>query len=205
MKKIAIFGATGMTGLCTVEAALKQGLEVRALLRDPSRMPEELRKQVEVITGDVLVKEDVDKVVEGRDAIVVTLGTRNDLAPTTMMSEGLRNILSSMEKNNVKIVSVCLSTFLFYDKPKVPAMFHGINDDHERMLHLLQAAESLDWIAVMPPHIAGTPSGDYSVEIGSSPGRAISKYDLGKFMIECLSKPDYYKQRCGLATKVPAP
>jgi len=42
-------------------------------------MPEELRKQVEVITGDVLVKEDVDKVVEGRDAIVVTLGTRNDL------------------------------------------------------------------------------------------------------------------------------
>ncbi|MBO8700856.1 NAD(P)H-binding protein, partial [Staphylococcus aureus] len=88
-----IFGATGMTGLCTVEAALKQGLEVRALLRDPSRMPEELRKQVEVITGDVLVKEDVDKVVEGRDAIVVTLGTRNDLAPTTIMSEGLRNIL----------------------------------------------------------------------------------------------------------------
>ena len=55
------------------------GLEVRALLRDPSRMPEELRKQVEVFTGDVLVKDDVDKVVEGRDAIVVTLGTRNDL------------------------------------------------------------------------------------------------------------------------------
>jgi len=42
-------------------------------------MPEEFRKQVEVITGDVLVEEDVDKVVEGRDAIVVTLGTRNDL------------------------------------------------------------------------------------------------------------------------------
>ncbi|KAF0768318.1 flavin reductase (NADPH), partial [Aphis craccivora] len=167
MKKIAIFGATGMTGLCTVEAALKLGLEVRALLRDPSRMPEELRKQVEVVTGDVLVKEDVDKVVEGRDAIVVTLGTRNDLAPTTIMSDGLRNILSAMEKNN--------------------------------------ATKSLNWIAVMPPHIAGTPSGDYSVEIGSSPGRAISKFDLGKFMIECLSKPEYYKQRCGLATKVPAP
>lgn len=25
MKKIAVFGGTGMTGLCTVEAALKQG------------------------------------------------------------------------------------------------------------------------------------------------------------------------------------
>jgi len=98
-----------------------------------------------------------------------------------------------------------ISAFLFYDKPKVPAMFHGINDDHERMLHLLQATESLNWIAVMPPHIGSNPSGDYSIEIGSSPGRAISKYDLGKFMIECLSKPEYFKQRCGLATKVPAP
>lgn len=31
-------------------------------------------------------------------------------APTTMMSDGLRNILTSMVKNNVKIVSVCLSS-----------------------------------------------------------------------------------------------
>lgn len=48
-------------------------------------MPEELRKQVEVITGDVLVEDDVDKVVEGRDAIVVTLGTRNDLGMTQLL------------------------------------------------------------------------------------------------------------------------
>lgn len=84
-------------------------------------------------------------------------------------------------------------------------MFHGINDDHERMLHLLQASENLDWIAVMPPHIGSDPSSEYSVEISSSPGRAISKFDLGKFMIECLTKPEYYKQTCGLATKVSAP
>ncbi|XP_050543296.1 flavin reductase (NADPH) [Daktulosphaira vitifoliae] len=205
MKKIAIFGSTGMTGLCTVEAALKQGLEVRALIRDPSRLPESLRNQIEVITGDVLVTEDVDKTVEGRDAIVVTLGTRNDLSPTTIMSDGLKNILSAMKKNNVKTVSVCLSTFLFYEKSKVPAMFHGINDDHERMLHLLESSEGLNWIAVMPPHIADTPSGDYNVEIGSSPGRAISKLDLAKFMVECLIKPDYYKQKVGLATKVTSP
>lgn len=105
----------------------------------------------------------------------------------------------------VSLYTWLISAFLFYDKPKVPAMFHGINDDHERMLHLLQATKSLDWIAVMPPHIASTPAGDYSVEIGSSPGRAISKYDLGKFMVKCLSNPDYYKQQCGLATKVPTP
>lgn len=48
-------------------------------MREPGRLPSALVGLVEVVTGDVLVKEDVDKVVEGRDAIVVTLGTRNDL------------------------------------------------------------------------------------------------------------------------------
>jgi len=53
------------------------------MVRDPNRLPEELRNQVEVFTGDVLVGEDVDKAVEGRDAVVVTLGTRNDLGMLT--------------------------------------------------------------------------------------------------------------------------
>lgn len=98
-----------------------------------------------------------------------------------------------------------ISAFLFYEPSKVPAMFHGINDDHMRMLQLLQASEGLDWIAVMPPHIGSTPLGEYTVKIGSSPGRAISKHELGKFMIESLSNPEYYKQNCGLATVVPSP
>jgi hypothetical protein len=35
MKKIAIFGATGMTGVCAVEAALKQGNRASVRLDQP--------------------------------------------------------------------------------------------------------------------------------------------------------------------------
>lgn len=63
-------------------------------MRDASRMPEELRQQVEVITGDVLVKEDVDKTIEGRDAVVVTLGTRNDLGT-------IRNIIINIQQRMI--------------------------------------------------------------------------------------------------------
>lgn len=59
---------------------MRVGLEVRALLRDPSRMAENFRSRIEIIQGDVLVESDVEKTVEGRDAVVVTLGTRNDLS-----------------------------------------------------------------------------------------------------------------------------
>jgi uncharacterized protein YbjT (DUF2867 family) len=54
-------------------------LHVKALLRDPSKLPEHLRSNVEVVQGDVTSDADVLQTVEGQDAVVVTLGTRNDL------------------------------------------------------------------------------------------------------------------------------
>jgi uncharacterized protein YbjT (DUF2867 family) len=55
------------------------GLQVKALVRDPSKVPEHLRRNIEVIQGDVTKVEDVQQAIEGQDAVLVTLGTRNDL------------------------------------------------------------------------------------------------------------------------------
>ncbi|XP_018916367.1 flavin reductase (NADPH) isoform X2 [Bemisia tabaci] len=203
MKKIAIFGASGMTGLVTTEYALKQGFEVRALLRDPEKLPESLRSQVEVVKGDVTNLGDVESAVKGRDAIIVTLGTRNDLSPTTVMSDGLKNIIQAMKKHEVSVISVCLSSFIFFDREKVPPIFNEINADHLRMLEALRSdGSTLKWIAVCPPHIADTPSSPHKISIGSSAGRAISKQDLGKFFVDALSKTEYYNQLVGIATEV---
>ncbi|EFN80129.1 Flavin reductase [Harpegnathos saltator] len=49
------------------------------------------------------------KAIAGTDAVVVALGTRNDLSPTTVLSCGLKNIISAMKAYNVELVSVCLS------------------------------------------------------------------------------------------------
>jgi putative NADH-flavin reductase len=48
-------------------------------VRDPSKLPDHLRSSIEVIQGDVTKVEDVQQTVEGQDAVIVTLGTRNDL------------------------------------------------------------------------------------------------------------------------------
>lgn len=202
MKKIAIFGATGMTGLCSLEAALKQGLEVSALLRDPQRLPNEYHSKVEIIEGDVLKLADVKKAIDGKDGVVVALGTRNDLAPTTVMSEGMKNIVTAMKEANVSVVSVCLSAFLFYDPTKVPPMFHAINEDHQRMYNVLKDS-GLNYIAVWPPHIAAdAPASEYKIQYDASPGRQISKHDLGTFLVEALTKPEHYKKVVGIANVV---
>jgi hypothetical protein len=49
------------------------------LVRDRSKLPENLQSHIEIIQGDVTSSAHVQQTVEGQDAVVVTLGTRNDL------------------------------------------------------------------------------------------------------------------------------
>jgi hypothetical protein len=51
-------------------------------------------------------------------------------------------------------IVISVAAFLFYEPEKVPARFHDLNADHQRMLDCLTASR-LKWIAVLPPHLTG--------------------------------------------------
>lgn len=140
-----------------MKIVLHAGLNVRAFVRDPAKLPDHLRNAVEVVKGDVLNYNDVLNAVKNSTAVVVVLGTRNDLGPTTVLSQGMTNIIKAMKEENVEIVSVCLSAFLFYEQDKVPPMFKELNSDHQRQFDAIKAS-GLKYIAVLPPHIAGMSS-----------------------------------------------
>lgn len=199
MTKIVIFGSTGMTGLCALEHAVKKDLQVRVFVRDESKIPENIRGKVEAVVGDVTNAEQVEKAIVGQEGVVVVLGTRNNLSPTTVLSDGLKNIIASMKKNNIEKISVCLSAFLFYEPEKVPAIFKDLNADHQRMFDAIKES-GLKWIAVLPPHIGDSPSGKYNIEHDKSPGRGVSKYDLGSFLVDSLEQSEHYQKVCGIAT-----
>uniref|UniRef100_A0A8C3XMQ2 NAD(P)-binding domain-containing protein n=1 Tax=Chelydra serpentina TaxID=8475 RepID=A0A8C3XMQ2_CHESE len=80
-RNIVIFGATGMTGVATLAQALQAGYQVTVLVRDPARLPPEHRP-ARVVVGDVLNPPDVDKAIQRQDAVIIILGTRNDLSTT---------------------------------------------------------------------------------------------------------------------------
>ncbi|XP_015515683.2 flavin reductase (NADPH) [Neodiprion lecontei] len=198
IRKVVIFGATGMTGLCALSAAVEKGLQVTAFVRDEAKVPLDIKEKVNVVVGDVTNQEQVSNAVSGQEGVVVVLGTRNELAPTTVLSDGMKNIVDAMKKHNVEVVSVCLSAFLFYPPEKVPAIFKALNADHERQFEITKMS-GLKWIAVLPPHIADAPSTKYVIKYDESSGRAISKYDLGAFLIESLNQPEHYHKVCGIA------
>lgn len=171
---------------------LPTGYEVTVLVRDTSRLPPEGPQPAHVVVGDVLHAADVDKTVAGQDAVIVLLGTRNDLSPTTVMSEGARNIVAAMKAHGVDKVVACTSAFLLWDPTKVPPRLQDVTDDHIRMHKVLQES-GLKYVAVMPPHIGDQPlTGAYTVTLdGRGPSRVISKHDLGHFMLSCLTTDKY--------------
>ncbi|XP_033832896.1 flavin reductase (NADPH) [Periophthalmus magnuspinnatus] len=198
IKNVAIFGATGMTGLATLPQVAAAGYSATVLVRDPSRLPED-HKASRVVVGDVLNKEDVKKTLEGQDAVIIILGTRNDLSPTTVMSEGTRNILEVMKERGIRKVVACMSAFLLWERSKVPPRLLPVTEDHDRMYSLLQSS-SLDYVAVMPPHIGDDLplTASYQAAEKMLRGRAISKHDLGHFFVQCLSTSSWDSKTVGV-------
>ncbi|KAM3874828.1 flavin reductase (NADPH) [Diretmus argenteus] len=198
IKNVAIFGATGMTGQATLPLAVAAGYNVTVLVRDPARLPAD-HKASRVVVGDVLNKEDVKKTMEGQDAVIIILGTRNDLSPTTVMSQGTQNILDAMKARGIRKVVGCMSAFLLWDKSKIPPRLLAVTADHERMYMVLKEC-GLDYVAVMPPHIADNQplTERYTVTEKMVKGRAISKHDLGHFFVKCLSTSEWDGKTVGL-------
>lgn len=190
-KNIVIFGSTGMTGKVTLAQAVDGGYNVTVLVRDPARLPAD-KKPARVVVGDVLNKEDVSKAVEGQDAVIIVLGTRNDLGPTTMMSEGTRNIIEAMKKHGIRKVVGCMSSFLQWDISKVPRTLLPVTEDHIRMYDVLKDS-GLDYVAVLPPHIAADKpfTGDYIIKVDERGGNVISTGDLSDFFLRCLNTDEY--------------
>uniref|UniRef100_A0A8C9AEK1 Biliverdin reductase B n=1 Tax=Prolemur simus TaxID=1328070 RepID=A0A8C9AEK1_PROSS len=149
VKKIVIFGATGRTGLTTLAQAVQAGYEVTVLVRDPSRLPSEGPQPAHVIVGDVRHAADVDKAVTGQDAVVVLLGTGNDLStepPLSMKAHGVDKVVActSGDQPLTGAYSVTLDG-------RGPSRVISKHDLGHFMLHCLNTAE-YDGHSTYPSH-----------------------------------------------------
>lgn len=169
------------------------------LYRNETTVPESFKGHVDLVQGDVLNLDDVKRTLEGVDAVIVTLGTRNKLEPTKVLSTGLQNIVDAMKSQpGLTKISVCLSSFLFWEPAKVPAQFGDLNAEHKAMLEIMKSS-GLEFIAILPPHIANEPSSAHQILHDQSPGRVIAKPDLAKFFVDSLELPEHYGKVCGIA------
>ncbi|NP_001290103.1 flavin reductase (NADPH) [Meleagris gallopavo] len=192
-RRVALFGATGRTGKETLKRALQEGFSVSALVRNPALLPPDAAP-CRVVRGDALRRADVSEAVRGQRAVIVALGTRGDIGPTTVLSDSTRNIVAAMKEHGVRKVVACLSAFLLWDPDKVPVRLRALTEDHARM-HAVLSEAGLQYVAVMPPHIADDKplTEAYKVTVGGTGGgsRVISTPDLAHFLVRCLSTTEF--------------
>lgn len=98
--KVVIFGATGATGKVLVEQAISKGNTVTAFVRNPDRLPIKHERLIPY-TGNLLSYDSVAGAIKNQDAVLCTLGTRS-LKKSTVLSSGIKNILTAMDEKDVK-------------------------------------------------------------------------------------------------------
>ncbi len=167
--KLAIFGATGNTGIELVKQALEKGHQVTAFVRDPSRLSIE-HNQLNVVTGDVFDPASVAEVVQGQDAVVCALGS-SDLKKTTVRATGTANIIQAMKEHGSKRLLVVTAmgtgeswnTLSLVNKFFYATLLKSSREDHEAQEAAVNES-GLDWTIIRPSGLTDEPrTGVYEV------------------------------------------
>lgn len=194
MKTIALFGGTGKTGSHFLEAALKEGYTVKALVRNPDKLNSK-HAMLQAIKGDVLNASDVDSTIKGSD-IVVSLFGHVKGSPEWLQTNGTKLIVEAMKQHAVqRIISLSGGGLPFPEKdhPKfADKLIRGImkiavpkvlNDAiaHHKVLE----DSGLDWVIVRGPRLTDDArKGSYRVGwVGVNASTSIGRADLADFIL----------------------
>jgi putative NADH-flavin reductase len=202
--RVAVFGASGRTGRPLVEQALARGHEVRALVRDPSKLQVKHERFV-VIRGNVLDAAKVGETITGTDAVLSALG-QTKTSPKDVQTRGTENIVAAMEKHGARrLVSLTGAGVRDeLDEPKLvdkaitfllKRLQPDVLEDGVRHAEAIEAS-GLEWVIVRGPRLTeGPKKGDYRVGmIGKNSGTQISRADLAEFMLDQLTTDAHLRQ-----------
>ncbi len=73
MRKITVFGATGMLGKPVVRELVDAGFEVTAMVRSPEKASQELPAEVKIIAGDLRNRTDIESALAAAEAVYLNL------------------------------------------------------------------------------------------------------------------------------------
>lgn len=113
MKKITVFGATGMIGTPVTNELVKAGFEVTALVRNIEKAKQIFPSGVNFVKGDLDNLKSIAEAMQNADAIYINISTTDKNKENEFNPEigGLDNILATAKENNIKQIAY-LSSFL---------------------------------------------------------------------------------------------
>jgi putative NADH-flavin reductase len=207
--KVALFGATGGVGGHLLRRCLEAGHAVRALVRDPAKLPPGLdAANLEIVAGDARDAAAVASTIAGTEAVFSALGG-DDLKETTLYSVAGGHIVDAMEREGPRRLVVVTSggverepNATFIQRTLVfGGILKNVLTDMRRMEERVEHS-TLDWTIVRPTRLMDDPAtGRYRVaERFMLKGAArINRADVAGFMLKAAADPAAIRKIYALA------
>ncbi|WP_280391510.1 NAD(P)-dependent oxidoreductase [Nocardia brasiliensis] len=205
--KIAVFGATSTVGRLVVEQALAEGHQVTAFTRSAAGLTQR-HERLDIVEGDVLDSNSVQRAVAGQDAVLVSLGAGRK---GVIRAEGTRAVIEAMNRTGVKRLIVQTTLGVGDSKANLNFLWKYVMfglllrqafADHVQQEAYVRASD-LDWTIVRPsaftdgPRTGGFRRGFPAGERGLS--LKITRADIADFMLEQLTDTTYLRQAPGIS------
>jgi putative NADH-flavin reductase len=209
MKTILLLGATGRTGLHVLNYALSRGYQIKALVRDPSKITPSERLQL--IKGTPVNLDDVRKAAAGCDAVISTLNNPREteslwakpINSPTLMTDSIRNAVTVMHEIGIRRIIVQTGAGAGDSFAGMPLFMKGlirftglkyVYADHDGQEKVLKDSD-LDWTIVRP---VGLTDKDEIKELATAKGDKhssfISRKSVARFMVDCLENAEYIRK-----------
>ncbi|MDX3188675.1 SDR family oxidoreductase [Streptomyces sp. MN03-5084-2B] len=199
--KITVLGATGGVGGEVVKQALDRGWDVTAVVRDPAG----LQLPARVVVAGFTDHDKLAAAVEGRDAVISAVGSR-DRGPTTVCVDGARAAIDAGAKRLLVVSASGMHTEGdgFFTRTLVKPLLnqvlkHGWAD--MLAMEAVVAATDLDWTIVRPPMLLNGPrTGQVASRLdGNVRTFTIRRADVAAYLLDAVADPTLIRQKVSIA------
>ncbi|WP_421878783.1 NAD(P)-dependent oxidoreductase [Marinoscillum sp.] len=209
---VAIFGATGRTGIHLVDEAVSLGHNPVCLVRDESSSKLSSKK-VSIVTGSPLEYEDVKKTIDGCEAVFCALNIAREsdnpwskvVSPQNLLEQSMSNIVRVMKEKGIKRI-LTVSAWgvadsyeetnwmfkLLINKTNVGTAYRG----HEQQEKILKESD-LEWTSVRPVGLTNSLKHKptrVSIDGSKKLRMTIGRKDVAKFMLSILKDEQYFRK-----------
>ncbi|HEX7643880.1 MAG TPA: NAD(P)H-binding protein [Noviherbaspirillum sp.] len=210
--KLALFGATGSTGLHIIEEALKQGYVLSVYTRDAAKLAA-LAGKVEIVVGDLQDRNAITKCIQGADAVISALGPNSlKVQGDRPVMHGLSNIVAAMRQLGVRrLLQVSTASYRDPQDGFAPGSHAGVlffkvfvrkAYDDIRATGELIANSDLDWTLVRIPFLKDGPASG-KIDVGwygrARLGSKLSRGNLAKFLLQQVTGKKFVRAAPGIA------
>ena len=202
--KIALFGASGATGMLLTARCLAAGYDITALVRRPEAFV--YAGRVRVVEGTAFDAEAVRRTIEGADVVLSALGARS-LRREEVLERAVPLIVDAMKEAGVRRIIALGSVGALSDSLKkqpawrrrfVQKMVYNTFLKWPVASQVAQwkvlAASGLDWTMVMPPMLTNSAGrGTYRVDGEALPRGAwrIAREDVADFLMTQIGSGEW--------------